>query len=132
MSHPHFCDMCGERNQAQARFCRACGHPLNAGAGQLRANTLLKQHYLILKVVGQGGFGVVYLAEDTMFGNRRVALKEMSQSSLTPQDRQERVSTFKQEAFMLAGLQHPNLPGIFEYFEENQRWYLVMSFIEGV
>lgn len=133
------CDSCGAINQPRARFCRACGRPLqaikpgiyNSATGQLLPNILLKQRYRIIKLVGQGGFGAVYQAEDTQLGNRQVALKEMSQSSMNPQKQKEVATVFEQEAIILARLQHPNLPSIFDHFEENSRWYLVMSFIKG-
>src|SRR5207248_2779666 len=43
----------------------------------------------------------------------------------------EASEAFKREAFLLAKLMHPNLPAIYDYFEERNCWYLVMSFIEG-
>jgi serine/threonine protein kinase len=141
MMHPTlFCNNCGEANQSQADYCGFCGSPLQATqstiyhstTGLLLANSLLKQRYRIVARIGKGGMGEVYLAEDTQLGNRKVAVKEMIQSpTLSPQDLKKAVDIFKQEAVMLAHLQHPNLPNIFEYFEENRRWYLVMSFIEG-
>jgi serine/threonine protein kinase len=100
--------------------------------GLLPANSLLKQRYLILSRVGQGGMGAVYKAADTQLGNRLVALKEMSQKGLDPQEIVEAVDTFKREALMLAGLpHHPHLPSIYDHFEDGGRWYLVIDFIEG-
>ncbi len=75
--------------------------------------------------------GAVFLAQDTQLGNRLVAAKEMSQSNLSPQDLQLAIETFKREAYLLAGLQHPNLPSIHDYFEQAGHWYLIMSFIQG-
>ncbi len=134
-----FCDTCGAVNEPQASFCRTCGHSLlspgnvtrNAATGHLLTNHLLKQRYRILDVVGKGGMGAVYRAEDTQLGNRKVAIKEMSQSGLSPQAIIDATEAFKQEAHILARLQHPNLPNIYDHFSETGRWYLVMSFIPG-
>lgn len=134
-----FCNACGAANQPRAAYCHACGRPLqssqptvyNSATGCLLANVLLNHRYRILAPIAQGGMGAVYKAEDSQLGNRRVAVKEMSQSGLSPQEVKDAANAFQQEAILLAGLQHPNLPSIFEHFEENGRWYLVMSFIEG-
>ena len=134
-----FCDTCGAANQPRASYCHACGRPLqgnqptvyNSATGRLLANVMLKQRYHIIAPTGKGGMGAVYKAEDTQLGNRLVAIKEMSQSGLSPQEVKDAANAFKQEALLLAGLQHPNLPSIFDHFEENGRWYLVMSFIQG-
>jgi serine/threonine protein kinase len=136
-----YCHNCGAENQRSENFCFACGSALtNSGAdktvvpaltGQVQAHTLLHQRYRVLQIVGQGGMGAVYLAEDTQLGDRHVAVKEMSQSNLYGQQAQNAVANFKNEAHLLASLQHPNLPGIHDYFTENGRWYLVMSFIKG-
>jgi serine/threonine protein kinase/Tol biopolymer transport system component len=92
---------------------------------------LLKQRYRIISQLGKGGFGAVYKAADLQFGNRQVAIKEMSQSSLGAQELVEATESFKREALLLAGLTHPNLPRIYEQFTDSGRWYLVMDFIEG-
>lgn len=134
-----FCDMCGAANRSQAYFCASCGHRLYlAGGGSsptvtglLVPHHVLNRRYRISEQIGQGGFGAVYKAEDTFFGNRLVAVKEMGQSGLSPQEVLEATRAFQQEALLLAGLKHPNLPSIYEQFPENGRWYLVMDFIEG-
>jgi serine/threonine protein kinase len=101
------------------------------GTGRQPVGHILHQRYRLLHTVGQGGMGVVYAAQDTQLGDRLVAVKEMSMSRLTPQDVPQAVEQFRREAHLLAGLHHPNLPVIHEYFREDDRWYLVMSFIEG-
>src|SRR5438132_928078 len=134
-----FCDSCGAANRPQATFCFACGQALQntpgkksgPSTGLLVYNHLLKQRYRIINPVGKGGFGAVYKAADLQFGNRLVAIKEMSQSSLSPQELVEATEAFKREALLLAGLTHPNLPRIYEQFTDMGRWYLVMDFIEG-
>src|SRR5260221_508800 len=139
ISSAFYCDSCGAANRAQAVFCFVCGQPLhNQGGnksglttGLLVYNHLLKQRYRIINPVGKGGFGAVYKAADLQFGNRLVAIKEMSQSSLSPQELVEATEAFKREALLLAGLTHPNLPRIYEQFTDMGRWYLVMDFIDG-
>ena len=74
--------------------------------------------------------GAVYVAQDIQLGDRLVAIKELGMSRLS-NDVRHAIEQFKQEALLLAELDHPNLPHIYEYFEQNERWYLVMSFIQG-
>src|SRR6266705_1335238 len=142
-----YCTLCGAANQAEDAFCFACGGPLRSTApspqypvsasalststGLLPSNHLLKQRYRVMSQLGKGGFGAVYQAEDNQFGNRLLAVKEMSQSGLSPQEIIEATDAFKREAHLLASLKHPNLPSIYDYFNEAKRWYLVMDFIEG-
>ena len=135
-----FCDICGAANRQQAHFCSSCGTRLYGVGGGSISHTLtgllvsrhlLNQRYRVIEQVGKGGFGAVYKAEDISFGNRPVAVKEMSQNSLSTPELAEAVRAFKQEALLLAGLKHPNLPTIYEQFNDGGRWYLVMDFIEG-
>src|SRR5579859_7196662 len=150
-----FCSNCGAKNLKDAGVCSSCGSQLvspsqgvkppitdsgnpttpspemNNATGFLSTNTILKERYRVLHWVGRGGMGAVYMGEDMQLGNRLVAIKEMSQGSLDPQEVQMAIDSFKHEAHLLAGLQHPNLPSIHDHFEQNQRWYLVMSFIQG-
>jgi serine/threonine protein kinase len=108
---------------------------MSAGAGPhtglLTASHLLNQRYQIRSQVGRGGFAAVYQAEDTQLGNRLVAIKEMSQHGLSPQELTQATDAFQREALMLAGLKHPNLPAIYDQFHEDGRHYLVMEFIVG-
>jgi WD40 repeat protein len=99
--------------------------------GLLAPQALLRQRYRILNPAGRGGFGAVYRALDTQFGDRMVAIKEMGQSSLNSQEQEEAEAAFRHEAVLLASLTHPNLPRIYEQFSERDRLYLVMDFIDG-
>jgi WD40 repeat protein len=147
---PLYCDICGQANRPQARFCFNCGQPLQVrspsvtpgihrdvapdlhpNTGKLPINHLLKQRYRIAAQLGRGGMGAVYQAHDTQFGDRAVAIKEMSQSGLSPEEAAEATEAFKQEALLLASLMHPNLPRIYDHFSDEGQWYLVMDFIEG-
>ena len=75
--------------------------------------------------------GAVYDAADTTLGGRPVAIKEMHEESLSSKEIAEATNAFHQEAHLLARLQHPNLPRIYDYFAYDGRWYLVMDFIDG-
>src|ERR1700719_3352253 len=92
---------------------------------------MLNDRFHILEQVGQGGFSSVYKAADTSFGDRLVAIKEMEQKGLSPQEISVAATAFKREALMLANLRHPHLPRIFDHFSDSGRWYLVMDYIEG-
>lgn len=139
LSSTNFCNTCGAANRHQARFCRFCGDLLNITENislnntltGLLPNALLKHRYVILAQAGRGGFGAVYQAKDMQLGNRLVAIKEMSLSSIDPKDLAEATESFNREASLLAHLTHPNLPQIYEQFTEGGRSYLVMDFIEG-
>lgn len=138
LASTRFCDQCGAGNSQEATTCFACGHSLQqtlseeqAIDNQLPLDSLLKRRYRVIGLLGQGGFGAVYKAQDIEFSNRLVAIKEMSKYHLSTKELQEATAAFKSEAQLLAGLTHPNLPRIYEQFSEENRWYLVMDFIEG-
>lgn len=125
-----FCTTCGAANSAQAGGCSTCGQPLRTMAAN-PSPKILRQRYLILEQVGQGGFGAVYKASDLQLGKRLLAIKEMSQNGSNEQDTREELEQFQRETLLLAGLMHPNLPRIYDSFTEDDRWYLVMDFIDG-
>jgi WD40 repeat protein len=151
ISAPFFCDHCGAANRPQAQFCRVCGQSLHLPfdtssstvaattsttlTGPLTPQSMVRQRYMVLKQVGRGGFGAVYKALDTHLNDRVVAIKEMSQSTLqnnlNTQEFAEAMSAFRNEAVLLASLTHPHLPRIYEQFNELDRSYLVMDFIDG-
>jgi serine/threonine protein kinase len=101
--------------------------------GKLPSRSMLQGRYLIVNLVGRGGMGAVYEAVDTSTRpNRRVAIKELSQSNLSTVAEVEKAKNrFRLEADMLRSLNHPNLPRVYASFEEGDRLYLVMDFIQG-
>ncbi|HEX7737954.1 MAG TPA: serine/threonine-protein kinase [Ktedonobacteraceae bacterium] len=99
--------------------------------GMIIPNTLLKQRYLIVERLGRGGMGAVYKAVDIELGNALRAVKEMNMTCLKPDDMTNFSEAFKQEALLLATLQHHHLPRIYDHFHEHGRWYLVMDYIDG-
>src|SRR5579872_7007963 len=98
------------------------GQPLAVGH-------LLDGRYRIHELLGAGGMGRVYLANDTRLANRPVAVKEM----ILGDGVQERkaIEDFQREASVLARLSHPSIPQIIDYFGEQRRHYLVMEYVAG-
>jgi serine/threonine protein kinase len=103
----------------------------NNQTGRLSPQTLLQHRYLIVGPTGRGGMGAVYEGIDTRLGQRRVAIKEMSQAHLNEEELVAATARFQHEAHMLGSLSHPSLPHIIDAFSENERSYLVMDFIDG-
>jgi serine/threonine protein kinase len=87
--------------------------------------------YRILKTIGRGGMGAVYLAEHTRLQGTLLAIKEMSDAQLSPADKAEAVAAFYREAQILANLKHDNIPRVSDSFEENGKEYLVMQYVHG-
>jgi serine/threonine-protein kinase len=100
---------------------------------QLAAGTLLQDRYRIVRRIGGGGMGSVYQAEDRNLANRLVAVKEMIEMFADEAARQKAIEDFKRESELLAGLEHPSIPTIYDYFFDaaRGRYYLVMKFIDG-
>ncbi|MBO0720261.1 MAG: protein kinase [Blastocatellia bacterium] len=108
--------------------------PGNTPAGiQLAPGTLLVDRYKIVKRIGGGGMGSVYLAEDQNLANRPVAVKEMIEMFADENARGKAIEDFKREAELLARLDHPSIPTIYQYFFDvnRGRYYLVMKYIDG-
>jgi serine/threonine protein kinase len=92
--------------------------------------TLLNNRYKIKKELGKGGMSTVYLVSDERLQEREWAIKEMGRNGGTVQD-ERIISQFRQESEILAGLNHKSLPKIIDYFSSDNRYYLVMDYIEG-
>ncbi len=83
-------------------------------------------HYRVLKKLGEGGMGAVYLAEDTLL-QRKVAIKFP-----TAPGQDQGHSLFLREARLASALSHPHIATIFDFGEtEDHRPFLVMEFVEG-
>ena len=74
--------------------------------------------------------GAVYQAKDVK-RQTVCAIKEMSLSMVPPHEREQAIQNFKIEAKILWGLNHPNLPSFTGFFNEGQRYYMVMEYIDG-
>jgi serine/threonine protein kinase len=141
-------------NAAYDQFCTNCGYALDSGTftntpaqqntpasqqqgggrritGELQAGQELGARYKIVQLIGKGGFGAVYQVNDERFHKRILAIKEMSDAQLSPAQRTQAIQDFRNEAELLVELNHPNLPKVSDFFEEGNKAYLVMEFIEG-
>ncbi len=98
-----------------------------------QADTILRKRYKLTNIVGQGGMGNVYRAEDLRLPGRLCAIKEIQPDpNTTPELWEQAQGQFLQEASILAQLDHPNLPKVSNFFAENGRDYLVMDFVPGM
>jgi formylglycine-generating enzyme required for sulfatase activity len=91
----------------------------------LSIGDVLKNRYRVIGLIAVGGFGAVYRAEDHNLMNKPCAVKENLETKQAAQQ------AFLQEAKLLAGLNHPNLPRVTDYFLDGQNQYLVMDLVEG-
>jgi serine/threonine protein kinase len=94
---------------------------------------LLDQRYRVIRVLGQGGFGHTYVAEDTRRpGNPTCVVKHLKPASNDPDFLKTARRLFNREAETLEKLgSHDQIPRLLAYFEENQEFYLVEEFIDG-
>lgn len=97
----------------------------------LSTGQVVNNRYRIARLLGQGGMGAVYRAWDLSL-NTPVALKEMiPEQGIDRHKLAELREQFRREAQVLAGLNHPNLPRVTDFFEWYGNAYLVMDFVEG-
>jgi serine/threonine-protein kinase len=94
---------------------------------EVAGNTLVDGRYRILRRIGSGGMADVYCAEDSHLG-RQVAIKVLHRRFA--QD-QEFVERFRREAKSAAGLNHPNVVGVFDRGEHEGTYYIAMEFLTG-
>jgi outer membrane protein assembly factor BamB/predicted Ser/Thr protein kinase len=94
---------------------------------------LLQNRYEIEQVVGYGGMSTVYRARDMRFTQtvRVCAVKEMFDVSTDPSARRDKLARFEQEANILAKLHHVSIPKIYDFFQDNDRCFLVLEFVDG-
>ena len=99
--------------------------------GETNYNSMLGRRigpYQIISMLGAGGMGEVYLAQDTRLG-RKAAIKLLP--AFFTKD-EERVQRFKQEARAASALNHPNVATIYEIGETDQTIYIAMEYVEGL
>ncbi len=93
--------------------------------------TLLQQRYRVTKVLGQGGFGRTYLAQDTGCFDEMCVLKEFSPNDRGREALKKSKELFHREAQVLYQINHPQIPKFRANFEEQKRLFLVQEYAEG-
>ncbi len=98
----------------------------------LQIGSVLRDRYEIIDLVGQGGMGAVYKADDMRLRGRICAVKEVLPDMIgAPGVEDQTHDQFYREASVLARLDHPNLPKVSDFFQQDGREYLVMDFVPG-
>ncbi len=116
-----YCQRCGTLNQANVVVCFSCLYLLKipeppeisstvAHLVVATSNALLQDRYRLLSRLGQGGFGSVFKAQDTLFQNNIVAIKEINLTGLQQQEILDATASFNREVQVLSDLRHPGLP----------------------
>ncbi|MDA8298605.1 MAG: protein kinase [Deltaproteobacteria bacterium] len=141
------CPYCSSVIPDNAEKCPVCGGDISAALGEsysctpLDSGSIVFLKYKIEKVLGQGGFGITYLAYDEKL-ERKVAIKEYfpdgiavrtgSKVTIPPtRDNEENIENFKNEAKSIAKLKNPWIVDVYDVIEENGTVYIVMEYIEG-
>jgi len=132
------CPSCGVENLEDSKFCRKCAtalpggdasftRTLAPGPAEPASGTVIAGHYKITRILGRGGMGVVYLADDTRL-KRPVALKFLPPGLALDEDIRRR---FTIEAQAAAALSHPNICTIYEVDDQAEKAFISMEYVEG-
>ncbi|NUP08028.1 MAG: protein kinase [Polyangiaceae bacterium] len=124
------CPQCEHACESSHKFCPVCGFPIAEVHGQLDdplLGTTLPGGYTILELVGVGGMGRVYRAEQKVLG-RTVAVKIVHPHLLGDENASARFIT---EARAASRLNHPNSVGVIDFGRNGGQLYLVMEFLRG-
>jgi hypothetical protein len=129
VSDQKVCPTCGTEYPLSERFCPRDGTALRSANAQADLlGSIIAERYHVLKKLGEGGMGTVYLAEHVKMG-RKAALKVMNPGMNTDADA---IARFNREAANASRLNHPNVCAIYDFGETPDGLiYLAMEFIEG-
>jgi serine/threonine-protein kinase len=110
------------QNMAGDTICLACGSSLR-----------LRNRYVVERPLGKGGFGATFLAADEgLPGYPSCVIKQLRPNSQSPSILKMARELFEREAYTLGKIgNHPQIPRLLDYFEEDQNFYLIQEYIEG-
>jgi len=133
------CPECSFDNLDGSAYCDSCGDalgaapapappsaPASAGGGRVIAG-----RYRIEREIGGGGQKLMYLAADLRLNDRLCALAELTASARTQEAMAEGKEMFRREAEILATLSNIHVVQVYDYFDENNRCYLVEEYVRG-
>lgn len=144
------CSNCFQPLPEGVEICPACGYDSRKNAGKyplaLPEGTVLNGQYILGRVLGQGGFGITYVAQDHRTG-ALVAVKEYFPDTMATRSQGYTVSaytgqreenfTYGKECFLNEAktlaefIGNPNIVRVYSYFEENNTAYFVMEYVQG-
>lgn len=91
---------------------------------------LINKRYMVMKTLGKGGMGIVYLVNDTYKNNMPFALK-LIRNEIIKSSRITGISAFKNEYEIMTRLKHPNLTGVYDFGEDKDNYFIIMEYLEG-
>ncbi|MEA5604107.1 serine/threonine-protein kinase [Nostoc sp. UHCC 0252] len=97
----------------------------------ITVGTVLQNRYRIIQILGQGGFGRTYLAEDQRRFNELCAIKELISTATEAAALEKAQELFHREAAILYQIEHPQVPKFRERFEQDERLFLVEDYVAG-
>ena len=124
------CPVCSTEYPANERFCPRDGSALRSVGGSSTdlVGSIIAERYHVIKKLGEGGMGQVYLAEHVKMG-RKSAVKVMNPGMV---DNVDAISRFNREAANASRINHPNVAGIYDFGETADGLiYMAMEFVEG-
>jgi serine/threonine-protein kinase len=123
------CPVCSREYPDEIRFCQDDGTTLRGAAPASNlVGQVIADRYHVIKKLGEGGMGQVYLAEHVKMG-RRSAIKVMNPSMVHDPDA---VARFNREAANASRITHPNVCAVYDFGETSEGLiYLAMEFVEG-
>ncbi len=129
MSQQKICPQCGTEYELDQRFCPRDGSTLRSQGGEHDlVGSIVADRYHVLRKLGEGGMGQVYLAEHVKMG-RKSAVKVMNPGMVHDADA---ISRFNREAANASRISHPNVAAVYDFGETGEGLiYLAMEFVEG-
>ncbi|MBM0741697.1 pentapeptide repeat-containing protein [Phormidium sp. CLA17] len=111
------------QNLTHTELCQACGYKL-----------LLRDRYRIIQALGQGGFGATFLAaNESLPGKPSCVIKQLRPNATAPHVMEMARELFAREAATLGRIgNHPQIPSLLDYFEEDAIFYLVQEYVSGL